>query len=234
MEARGEKVFAKLGVDKEEDPLAAARALPWEKIIEAGQGVAAELKLPMSPWDSVVDGWFLLDTTANIFKAGKQNAVPFIMGANLGELTGPGIVLMPQVIPSYVNLFTGANKVGGKAYAYIFDQVPAGWKKDGVVSAHSMELPYVFGDWDYKDTDWTILFLFAKPSGAKSADPGVIDKDREVSEVMMKLWANFAKTGNPSLKGLVDWPAYQEATDQYLYITESLEAKSGFSRIAQK
>lgn len=40
--------------------------------------------------------------------------------------------------------------------------------------------------------------------------------------------------GNPSLKGLIDWPVYQKAADKYLYITESLEVKAGFCRIAQK
>ena len=50
----------------------------------------------------------------------------------------------------------------------------------------------------------------------------------------MKIWTNFAKTGNSNIKGLVDWPAYKEDTDQYLYITESLEVKSGFAEITQK
>jgi para-nitrobenzyl esterase len=166
--------------------------------------------------------------------AGKQNIVPFIMGANLGELTGPGIILMPQVIQAYVDLFAGANKAGGKAYAYIFDYVPAGWKKDGAVSTHCMELPYVFGDWDQEGFIWPTVFHLAKPSGARSADPGCTDADRKVSEVMMKLWTNFAKTGNPSVNGLVDWPAWDEAKDLYLYITEKPEVKSGFSRVAQR
>jgi para-nitrobenzyl esterase len=233
MQIRGESVFRKLGVNEEKDPLAAARALPWEKIIEAGQEVAADLKLPMGPWDSSVDGWFLPDTPNNIFMEGKQNIVPFIMGANLGELTGPGLVVMPQTIPYYVNLFIGANKVGGKAYGYIFDHVPAGWKKDGVVSAHTIELPYVFGNLGNKNF-WAVSFVLAKPSGAKSPDPGLTKLDEQVSELMMNLWTNFARTGNPSLKGLVDWPNYEKTTDQYLYITESLQVKSGFSRIAQK
>jgi para-nitrobenzyl esterase len=235
MEARGEKVFAKLGLDKEKDPVAAARALPWKKIIEAGVAVEAELKLPMSLWDSAVDGWFLTDTATNIFKAGKQNIVSFIMGANLGELTGPGTIIMPRVIPNYVTLFAGANKVGGKAYAYIFNYIPEGWKKEGAVSCHSMELPYVFGRAPYEEDKegWATLFFLAKP-GAKSPDPGVTDMDRQLTEMMMKIWTNFAKTGNPNIQGLVDWPTYQETTDQYLYITESLQVRSGFSKVAQK
>ena len=235
MEARGEVVFAKLGVDKERDPLASARALPWGNIIEAGQAVDPDMKLPRGPWDSAVDGWFLQDTPGNIFKAGRQNAVPFIMGANLGELTGPGAIVMPWLIPGYVNLFTGAGKVGGKAYAYIFDHVPAGWKKGGVVAGHAMEVPYVFGNLDNRVL-WDFAFMVAKPPGVKAVavDPGLTDKDRQVSEMMMNLWINFAKTGNPSLKGVIDWPAWEQDTDQYLYITDTLQAKSGFSKIAQK
>jgi para-nitrobenzyl esterase len=234
IETRGERVFAKLGVDKEKDPLAAARAVPWRKILEASQAVAAEMKLTMGAWDSAVDGWFLEDTPANIFKAGKQNVVPFILGANLGELTGPGGLVWPHVIPAYIDLFGGANKVGGRAYAYIFDHAPAGWKTEGAVAAHTMELPYVFGDWDKQSDIWEAIFFFTKACGLKSADPGLGDVDRRVSETVMQLWTNCAKTGNPILKGLVEWPAYQEATDQYLYITEKLEVKSGFSRVGQK
>ena len=39
METVGQTLFAKLGVDKEKDPLAAARALPWQKIIEADAAI---------------------------------------------------------------------------------------------------------------------------------------------------------------------------------------------------
>jgi carboxylesterase type B len=63
------------------------------------------------------------------------------------------------------------------------------------------------------------MYNFVKPSGAKLPDPGLSDVDRKVSETMMKIWAHFAKTGNSNLKGVVNWPVYQAATDQYLYIT---------------
>ena len=234
MEAVGERVFAKLGIDTPIDPLAVARALPWEKIVEAGQAVAADMKALFAPWDPVVDGWFLPDTTANIFKLGKQNPVPFIVGSTLGELTGPGLLVMPQWISDYVNLLKGAGKARQKAFAYVFDHVPAGWRKDGVVSAHGVDLHYIFADWDPKGGVWPMGFLNAKASGAKSANPGFTDADPNVSHMMMKMWINFAKTGNPSVPGLVDWPAWHEAKDQYLYITEKPEVRSGFSKIAQK
>lgn len=234
MESTGEKVFARLGVNKERDPLAAARALPWEKIVEAGNAVAADMNTTMGPWNSVVDGWFLPDAPANIFKTGKQNVVPFIIGSTLGELTGPGPLVKPEWIPDYVNLLKGARRVGGKGYAYIFGHVPAAWKKDGAVAAHNMDVLYVFGDWDNKSGFWPDMYNFVKPSGAKTVDPGLTEADKQVSERMMKIWTQFAKTGNPDMKGLVDWPAWNEVADPYLYVTESLEVKSGFSRVAQK
>jgi hypothetical protein len=33
---------------------------------------------------------------------------------------------------------------------------------------------------------------------------------------------------------MVTWPSYEEAADQYLYIAEPLQVKTGFSQVAQK
>ena len=237
MESIGEKLFARLGVDKETDPLKAARALPWEKIMEAQAGLAKELTNSETGmlWDSVIDGHFLTDTPAKIFEQGKQNPAPVITCANLGELTGPGTLQLPFLIPDYVNILDGVNKVGQKGYACIFDQVPHKWKQEGCVSFHALELSYVFGDWENSSSWWTGIFnLLAKESGAKTPDPGLTDEDRRVSENMMGMWTQFAGTGNPNVKGLANWPAYEADTDQYLYIAEPLETKSGFSKVAQK
>jgi para-nitrobenzyl esterase len=233
MEERGERLFAKLGVDREGDALAAARSLSWQKIIEAGLGITVDMKLPWgppwSPWDSAVDGWFLPDTPANVFKAGEQNVIPFIMGANLGELTVPAWIWMPWAIPGYIRLFSGANSVGGEAYGYVFDRVPMGWRTKGITCNHGRELTYVFGDMDSKSELWNTPF-----PGLGVIDPELTDADRTVSELVMTMWTNFAKTGNPNIEGVVDWPAWDEETDQYLCITERPEVRSGFSKIGQK
>ena len=230
LETRGEKVFAKFGIEREKDTLAAARALPWQKIIEAGQAVNAEANTPFGLWGSAVDGWFLPDSPPNIFKAGKQNVVPFIMGGN-----DPREFAAMGLVPAYINLCAGANRVGGKGYVYAFDHVPAGWKKEGAWSGHTMELPYIFGALDDCGTSWAPYMMpYARMAGAKSDDPGLTDIDRKVSQLMMGTWTSFARTGNPSIEGVIDWPAWDEAKDQYLYITESPGVRSGFSKIAQK
>lgn len=235
LEEMGEKFFAKLGIDKASDPLKEARALPWEKIMEAEKALSEELKMESGLWDSAIDGRFLTDTPANIFREGKQNPLPVITCANLGELTGPGIILMPFLIPDYVNILDGVNKVGQKGFACIFDQVPGKWREEGCVSFHASELSYVFGDWDNASPWWTgIFYLLAKDSGAQTPNPGLTEIDKEISRNMMAMWTRFARTGDPNIEGLAAWPTYDSETDQYLYINESLQIKAGFSKVAQK
>jgi para-nitrobenzyl esterase len=235
MEEIGVKVFEKLGLNRETDPLSAARSIPWDKVVEAGKAPVEGSAVGLGPWDATVDGWFLPDIPANIFDEAGQNPLSIIVGSNLGELTGPGTILMPHIIPTYVKMLNAAQRAGVKnRYAFIFDQIPAGWKSQGCVSTHAMELPYVFGDYDNSTGWWAGMFGLTSQSGAKTPDPGVTKSDRDVSEVMMKMWARFAKTGNPNIEEVVEWPAYEADSDQYLYINDPLEAKSGFSKVCQE
>jgi carboxylesterase type B len=87
--------------------------------------------------------------------------------ANLGEITGPGGLLLPQLIPAYVNMHEFQNKAGVKSYAAIFDQVPSKWRAAGAVSTHAMEVLYVFGDYDNRSGWWPLMYGLASQSGAK-------------------------------------------------------------------
>ncbi|MBN1570878.1 MAG: carboxylesterase family protein [Acidobacteria bacterium] len=241
LESMGEKFFAKLGVDKDADPLKAARALPAAKILETDASLSKEVKKESADifglWDAAIDQQFLTDFPEKIFRAGKQNPMPVITSANLGELTGPGMIVAPHLVPEYVNLLNGVSKAGQNGYACIFDQVPGKWKQEGCVSFHGLELYYVFSgnsDSIAARNQSPAASVFLKSVGAKSLDPGFTDADKKVSENMMAMWAKFARTGNPNVKGLITWPAYDSATDQYLYISEPLQVKSGFSKVAQK
>lgn len=44
---------------------------------------------------------------------------------------------------------------------------------------------------------------------------------------------HFARTGNPSVKGLIEWPAWESQNDQYLLITDPLQIKRGFSELTK-
>ncbi len=231
MEQFGGKLFHKLGVDKAGDPLEAARKLPWETIINTDQELNAEMGpeyLFMGPWQVVHDGWFLPDTLVTMFQTGRRNQVPYLIVANKGELTGPGALIADMMIKDYLRLLTGKSTAKSRGYAAVFDQVPEGWKQEGCVAAHGMELHYVFGALDDAEA-WAEAMGGYKDSGAKSRVPSVSASDRKVADNMETIWTSLAKTGNPSVKGLVDWPAWDKQTDQYLLITDPLQVKTRYT-----
>jgi para-nitrobenzyl esterase len=237
VENSGKMLFEKLGIDSAVDPLEQARAIPFTEIVKASQAMEGSRipgSRPAFVWDAAVDGWLLPESPENIFKSGSCNAVPLIVSANLGELTGPGPLVMPYIIPAYIEMLEAVKKQGQNGYACIFDQVPAAWRNEGCVSVHSMELPYVFGDWDDSTGWWASVYMLAQQSGAKLANPGLGAADRKVSEAMMGLWANFVKTGRPRAQGVPDWPEYLGNTDQYLYICDQSEIRTGFSKVAEQ
>jgi para-nitrobenzyl esterase len=231
LENTGDKFFAGLGVDGEKDPLKAARALPWQKIIEVEQSLIRELHSTGrgGNWDVAVDGWFMPEKPLDIFKAGRQHPVPYILTANKGELSTK---MGEYLIPAYLGLFSGAFKTGVKTHALIFDRVPAGWRSEGCVSFHAIELGYVFGDWDNSSGFWKGIFNMAGPAGAKSVNPGLTDADRKVAEMTMNIWTQYAKKGDPSVDGLVNWPSWDSATDRYLFLDENPVVKTGYSKLA--
>lgn len=223
-ETWGEQYLAKLGVSTLEE----ARALPWHKLVDA----YVAMKIPPGPAFGVaVDGYFLPDTPLNIFESGRQNAVPMILQAVTGELAPPPLI--PGMIPYYVKLFTANSQRGIKGYASIFNQVPANWKAEGIKSFHSVDLPYTFGFYDDPDADmWKQMTKRVKPP----LRPELGKADKMVSEAMLSMWAQFAKTGAPNVKGkegAIHWPAWNPSEDEYLYMEEGLRIKSGFSTVGQ-
>ena len=235
LEKYGEDFFVRLGVDKKKDPLAEARAIPWEKIAEAEQALNIELGPEyefMGPWSLVQDGWFMPDSIFNLFKTGKRNEIPYLVTADMGELTGPGLVIADTIIADYQTMLEASGNTGSRGYAAIFDRVPDNWRQEGCVAAHGMELHYMFGSLDVAEA-WEAHYGGFALSGAKSYIPAISDVDRNVSEAMLNIWTQFARTGNPSVNGLIEWPPWDKYGDQYLSITDKLEVKSGFSDLAK-
>ena len=235
IEAFGERLFRKLGIDDRDDPLAAARELPWEAIVDSDQELNAGLGpryVLMGPWHIVHDGWFLPDTLVNLFQTGRRNQVPYLIVANKGELTGPGFLIADTMIRDYLRLLNGPSNADSRGYAAIFDQVPEGRKREGAVAAHGTELYYVFGALDNPET-WANSPGERSASGARSPMPAISDSDRAVAEDMQTIWTHFARTGSPSVKGLIEWPAWDWTADRYLLITNPLQIKQGYSELTK-
>ena len=96
--------------------------------------------------------------------------------------------------------------VDSQAYLYIWDHHP---KVNGTTkfkAFHAAEVPYVFGGMDMFDIDLT-------------------EEDIVLSNNMMDIWTNFAKTGNPSLPGVFTWPPFNSSSQKYLSIGVVIKEK---------
>jgi len=105
-------------------------------------------------------------------------------------------------------------KVSSGAWLYHFAQVPPtpGGKNFG--AHHAAEIPYVFGAVrPTPETPWS-------------------DADRQVSNLMMSYWTQFAATGNPNREGLPKWPPFDNANDAYLTLAATPKSGTGLHRDA--
>jgi para-nitrobenzyl esterase len=211
-EAMGVKLASALGIKDGPEALAGMRAATWEQILEAAR--KEEVGFRASP---VVDGHVIPEPVNEMFKAGKQRKVPLIVGANRGEAS------LQTSVPETANMHS---KAGAPTYVYNFTHLPIGWKNEkGCVAFHGLELTYVFGAAPLGLSSPTTLGL-ARGGGCTSAVPANDETDLKVASEAATVWAQFAKTGNPSVPGLIDWPAWTETNNAYLDIGNPLEAKT--------
>ena len=208
--------------------LADLRNAKWEDIVNASESVTLGAPSPSGYADApTVDGYFLTDFINNIFSTDRQNDVPYMVGMNGGDIT---------------TIFTGTTaivptiKQRSNVYVYLFNHVPTGWYNGGILDAyHGLDVAYEFGFYPWDAFFWgTLFFPFSSYCGIDvGPNPGLDGKDVYVGEAMMTMWSQFAATGNPSVKHLISWPAYNSTNDQYLYIDDPLAVKSGFSGLTE-
>ena len=209
---------------------------------------------------AIVDGEVIPEEVAAIFAAGKQADVPVLIGVNsdegsafvpmLAPLFGKGAAgfgayvqaALPEAAGQVAELYPAGNEqeaerswsdffgdvtfgypirawargmenVTSDAYLYWFTWWPPVADREQLRAFHAAEIGYVFGN----------LGLF-------NAAPA--DEDRDLSDLMARIWVQFAKTGNPNGHGLPEWPAYTRGNEAYMEIGKDTGAKSGL-RMAQ-
>ncbi len=231
--------------------LAELRAIPAQKLLDGafkpmGQG---------PDFGPVVDGYFLPETVAAIFAAGKQNDVPLLAGWNHDE--GSFAIAFAPKKPDAESLKALAQKDFGDKAADFLKLYPA----DNDAQAFRSTEDYAgdqfiaWSTWKWieaqvatgKQPVYRYRFDLGPPSDPKgpqlgafhSADIeyvfGQLDsrphvewkpENRQLSEQMQKYWANFAKNGDPNGPGLAKWPVYSSADGwQVMYLDEPLAAR---------
>lgn len=115
-------------------------------------------------------------------------------------------------IAAVASLTTAA---GHRVFVYRFDRPVPGKGEADLGAFHSLDVPYVFNA--FQDPAWRWL--------------PIQPVDRRISGTLQLYWTNFARTGNPNMSGLPDWPAWSDSRQQFLDIgkTGAIGSQRGFA-----
>ncbi len=216
------------------------RKMDAQKIIEKqGRGI-------QNGFAPVIDGYIIPDDLPTLYETGKYHDIPILLGTTsnegsmftmrtqtseyeeytrrrFGPFANKILELYPQgtdsitrisivdlVTDSYLGWYTFSwaslqSKTGkSPVFLYYFDQPqplsPATFLFKSNKPYHGSDLPYVF---DHLDQDPKVKYT---------------DEDKQLSDLMVNYWINFAKSGNPNGKDLPEWPVYNQENAQGMYL----------------
>jgi len=236
----GETWAAQFLESDDDDPLAALRKVSADTFLANLEGFRSY---------AAIDGWFMVDTPKNLFAKGQQYDVPMIVGTNshegasrasrtslktvedyresinrrFGDSAETILALYPVTngneifsalnkhstdrvfVSGATRMLRGMSGVSSNAYQYVFTRGSSRKPQQGAF--HSAEMCYVFNT--------------VHPEEEQSDDP-------ELASAMIQYWAQFAKTGDPNVEGLPEWPEYTSDEAAYLELGETIVAGSKY------
>lgn len=235
-EANGKEFTQKAGVSS----IADLRKLKVEELpIEPGMGGA---------WP-IIDGHVIPDDQYKLYKEGKYNDVPVLIGYNSDE----GASFSREKTPK--EYITNVQQRYGKFADTLIKAYPAG-ENSVPKTARDLMRDAAFGwhTWTWarlqSQTGKSNVFLyyfdqhpdfpkdsprygFGSPHGQeipyvfKTLDknnPQTREADIKLSETMSSYWTNFAKYGNPNIQGLPRWPVFNKESQQLMYLNSAPHA----------
>jgi para-nitrobenzyl esterase len=208
----------------------------------------------------ILDGRVLPSQPYAAYAAGHQIDVPMLLGYNAGDgltfLSGTAITaasfaaniekafgkLPPPLLAQYpattdqearisrgnlerdlrfgYDMWTWARLMAttghAPVFAYLFAHTPpypAGSALADWGAGHGMEMRYVFDHLDQDSWAWSAA-------------------DRQLSQIMVGYWTNFARTGDPNGTGLPPWPAYSAANERVQVLSDRIRTDGVANRSA--
>jgi para-nitrobenzyl esterase len=237
--------------------LADLRKLSADDILNAA---TAKTTPPPPRFGPEVDGYFLPDSVASIYAAGKQAHVPLLAGWNADEARDRAT--MAKTKPTAASFAATAQADFGDNAQKFLALYPATTDDEALVSAgdYAGDRFIDYSTWRWLEaqtiTGRAPVFRYrldlGSPGdknhkailGAFHSDDieyvfGTLDsrpeaawrpEDRKLSDQIGAYWTNFARTGNPNGSGLPDWPIYKPEQWQVMHLDADSKAKPDTQR----
>lgn len=197
-----------------------------------------------------VDGWLIPEAPQEVFRQGRQNPVPIIIGSNADE----GTLLAAGANMTVEDYWQFLQEGFGESAIHVLARYPA---RNETEVQHQLER--IATDYDFALASKFIagsmadlnqsayLYRFSyvlpgQPNGAYHTSelyfvfrPAYWNPDptsSAVSDYVMDMWTRFAKTGSPNGGTNVTWPEYDSMKDQYLDIGATPVVKTGYLHAA--
>jgi para-nitrobenzyl esterase len=248
VESIGEGLVAAVGVTDSAPAPALLRALDADDLLRAAGETFAD-------WASVpnVDGWVLEEAPGRVFEAGRQAAVPLLIGFNEDEWTtlghyGPAVTLE--------GLRQSLHAEFGELVDRAIELYPASTDDEAVDASNAWQTDTSFAcpsrfiaDQLSRSGNKVFFDQFTReapgPGGARlgayhgaetayvtdnlALEPWVPRDatDQHLADVMSDYWVRFAAEGNPNGDDTPEWPVYTPGGREYLILGDRIEPGSG-------
>jgi para-nitrobenzyl esterase len=243
-ESTGQRFLMTLGASD----IKAARALPADKVMGATRGFRGTF------WPTV-DGHVILGDEYELYRAGRFNDTPILIGTNSDEgaaFTAPKATpasYEQQVRAGYgakADVILAANPHATDAEAHTATK---NLFRDSVFAWSTWRWASLQSQQKGKSKAWLYYFDHrtpASPEGASHAtEIGFVFRnlggpagpasqaEESLSDLMSGYWVNFAKNGDPNGAGLPPWPAFSDAAPQVMHFDQTPGARAGVPNFQQ-